>query len=249
MCQAGQLDRKSCKFHWGSALRQEALHLASEQVWNLSNNYWVRYETFHGPFIRDYFKAVEGFRFSRWNDDNPILDDYVGHPMMGAISGFIYIQNDPRSMSLELQNSRAYWMGRLRALAWSAAYSAQWKLGPISEASIGNTGAFDYYDNDAQKWTNGTGVVGLVTTPVGGLLWMLWEDAVDRHWIKKWEKRSNNRAYLLAISGLNPCRSFANLLRLKAPWYRDSRPVGHGTVSLRQAPTDLALSPVPASAR
>ena len=32
---------------------------------------------------------------SGWNDGNPVITNYVGHPMMGAITGFVQIQNDP----------------------------------------------------------------------------------------------------------------------------------------------------------
>src|SRR6266851_5471528 len=91
---------------------------------------------------------------SRWDDDNPAYDDYLGHPMMGGIAMDIYIQNDPRGKSLELQNTKAYWHSRLRALLWSAIYSAQWKLGPISEASFGNSGGRGwFYDPSDHKRT------------------------------------------------------------------------------------------------
>ena len=94
--------------------------LTVETGWNLAQNHWVRYNTFHGNFWHNYWLSVEGFRFNRWCDNNPVYDDYIGHPMMGAISMDIFIQNDPRGMSLELENSRAYWHSRLRALLWAS---------------------------------------------------------------------------------------------------------------------------------
>ena len=226
MCASGQLDHKTCKMKWSSMLRQEMLHVTSEQVWNVATNRWIRIALENGPFLRNWFTSVSRFRFGRWNDDNPFLDDYVGHPMMGAISMDIFIQNDPSGMSLELQNTRQYWMSRLRALGWATVYSTQWKVGPLSEASIGNQGITSYHDLDmGGKWTNGTGFAGLVTTPVGGLIWSVGEDAMDKYVVKHLEHVSNNRLWLATISFLTPSRAFANLMRLRSPWYRDSRPV------------------------
>jgi hypothetical protein len=136
-CLAGELDRNTCKFHWRNALAQELFHVSTEQAWNVATNSHIRDNLREGHFVDYWFRAVENFRFSRWKDDNDFLDDYIGHGMMGAISADIYIQNDPRSMTLVFDNSKNYWKSRLRAFAWSAVYSLQWKLGPLSEASIG----------------------------------------------------------------------------------------------------------------
>lgn len=50
------------------------------------------------------------------------------------------------------------------------------------------------------------------------------EDALDRCAIRKWQSRSSGlgwrRFYRIA---LHPHRSFANLLRFKKPWPRDTR--------------------------
>jgi hypothetical protein len=224
-CASGEIDGDACKFHWKPALLEQLEYLTIETSWNLSTNYWVRYYTFHGHWLQDWFQADAGFKFSRWNDANPIIDDYVGHPMMGAITMDIFIQNDPRGRSIEFQNTKAYWHSRLRALLYSAIYSAEWKLGPVSEASFGRTGGFDYYDKNAGKVTNGTGTVGLVVTPLGGWVWAIGEDFMDYHVISKLDWRTGNSFYLFAMSWLNPCRSFANLMRYHAPWYRDSRQV------------------------
>ncbi len=226
MCASGELDHKTCKMKWAPMLRQEMLHVTSEQVWNVATNRWIRISLENGPVLRNWITSVSRFRFGRWNDDNPFIDDYVGHPMMGAISMDIFIQNDPSGMSLELQNSRQYWMSRLRALGWATIYSTQWKIGPLSEASIGNQGITYYHDQDmGGKWTNGTGFAGLVTTPVGGLIWSVGEDAMDKYVVKHLEHVSTNRLWLATISFLTPSRAFANLMRFKSPWYRDGRPV------------------------
>jgi hypothetical protein len=227
-CAANDLDSKACKFHWRPALLEQAEDLTVEEVWNLSTNKWIWYATTHGHWFQQWIQADEGFKFSRWNDSNPILDDYVGHPMMGAIAMDIFVQNDPRGQTLTFQNSKAYWHSRLWALAWSTIYSWEWKLGPVSEAAFGNTGQHIYYDQNARHWTNGTGSVGLVVTPIGGWVWAIGEDLMDRAVISKLDQRTSNPFYLFSMSFLNPCRGFANLLRYHAPWYRNYRQVPAG---------------------
>jgi hypothetical protein len=189
-----------------------------EHVGNISTYYNTR-----GRFFHNYFQAVQNQRFSRWSDDDPIMVDYVGHPMSGAITGFIQIQNDPSGMSLEISRSGTYWKSRMRAMAWAAVYSAQWEIGPFSEASFGPLGEDQYLSATAHKYTNGTGLVDFVMTPVGGTAWIVAEDTVDRYLIRRLEARSSNIAWLSLISILNPNRSAANMLRFKTPWYRDSR--------------------------
>jgi len=102
------------------------------------------------------------------------------------------------------------------ALLWSALYSAEWKLGPISEASIGNTGRFLILNKSDNRLTTETGTVGLVVTPVGGWIWSMAEDVMDEHVIVRLERKSKNPLYLFSIQFLNPCRGFSNLLRFKA---------------------------------
>jgi hypothetical protein len=181
--------------------------------------------TLKGPFFRDWFHSVASYRFSRWNDGDPFLVDYIGHPMMGAVTGRIQVQNDPRGITAELGKSKVYWKSRAKALAFASVYAAQWELGPASETSIGNIGSFQYYSKSSKGLTNGTGAIDLVMTPVGGMAWLIAEDALDRFAITRLERVSENRAWLMGISILNPTRSTANLLRFKAPWYRDTRRV------------------------
>jgi hypothetical protein len=91
-----------------------------------------------GPFFPDYFTSASALH--GWKDGDPYIVNYVGHPMMGAVKGFIYVQNDPRGKGQVFGASPGYWKSRLRALAFSAAYSVQFELGPISESSVGNVG-------------------------------------------------------------------------------------------------------------
>ena len=66
----------------------------------------------------------------------------------------------------------------------------------------------------------------LVVTPTLGTVWLVGEDALDRFLVQKLESKTTNRVLkALVRSGLNPTRSMANIMRLKVPWYRDSRPL------------------------
>jgi hypothetical protein len=167
-----------------------------------------------GKFFEEWVNSVDGL--GGWGDGDSILTNYVGHPMMGAISGWILIQNDPGGIGQEFDvHSREYWNSRLRAMGWAAFYSTQFELGPISEATIGHVG----------KKRGTAGAVDLVMTPVGGFGWIVSEDAVDKHFIRKWEEgRSDGLKRAIRII-FNPNRSVANVLRLKKPWYRDTRPM------------------------
>ncbi len=208
-----------CSFRWRAALIESANFLAIQHAVNSS----TYHGTLKGPFFRDWFDSVGNYRFSAWSDDDPFIVDYIGHPMMGAVVGRIQIQNDPRGMRQVIGKSKAYWKSRTKALAWSAVYTAQWELGPISETSIGNLGNFGYYSKSAGHLTNGTGLTDLVTTPVAGTAWLVGEDLIDKYLTRRIEAHSHNFFYRASISMLTPTRSVANLLRFKAPWYRDER--------------------------
>jgi hypothetical protein len=136
--------------------------------------------------------------------------------MEGGVTGFIFVQNDPSGTGLEFGKSPQYWKSRLKAMAWTTVYSTQFELGPFSEASIGNVG----YHGTSQS-----GAVDLVITPICGFGWQVGEDALDRYLIQRIETLTENRVLLIfARSVLNPTRSFANLIRGKVPWTRDTRP-------------------------
>ena len=100
-------------------------------------------------------------------------------------------------------------------MAWAAAYSTQFEIGPISEATIGNVG----------KKPGTAGAVDLVVTPTAGIGLAIAEDAIDRYFVTKLEARASSRfSKILIRSAMNPNRTFANVLRFKVPWHRDTRP-------------------------
>lgn len=198
-------------FHWGPALAESGLLLAIQHSLRMVQE--KTRDHLGGPFWHDYVDAISGLH--GWDDGNPAVTNYIGHPMMGAVTGFIQVQNDPRGKALEWDpHSRRYWTSRLKALGWAAGYSTVFELSPIGEAGIGNVGS-----------DRGTmGYVDLVVTPLGGFGLLLLEDYLDARVIKRIEQgKSPGTARVLRVI-INPDRSVANLLRFKRPSHRDTRP-------------------------
>ena len=222
-CPYDKSHARECRVHVKDLVIESSLFLAFQNTGNVYTGYWYRYETTTGKWWDRYVNSVEDWRWTRWSDNNPFLDDYVGHPIMGAITNQLWIQNDPKGMTLEQSNAPEYWKSRARALAYSTFYSFEWKLGPIGEASVGHNG--DHFYHDGGTLTNETGWVELVTTPVGGQLWTLAEDALDRHVVRRLEEKSHNPLLLTVYQFMTPSKGFDNILRFRPPWYRDSRQV------------------------
>jgi hypothetical protein len=197
---------------WGPLLKDSFRFLTFEHAYRMTQR--NTREGFMGPFFGDYFRSVGNIH--GWGDGDPFTTNYIGHPIQGAISGNIWVSHDPRYRRAVFSwSSSHYWKSRLRATAFAAAYSLQFEIGPLSEASMGNV----------QQAPQATGVVDWIVTPTVGLGWMVGEDAVDAKLIAKWESRTNNRAARVMLRGvLNPSRSMSNLMQLKAPWHRDTRP-------------------------
>ncbi|MGA7525256.1 MAG: acyloxyacyl hydrolase [Acidobacteriaceae bacterium] len=213
-----------CRVHWHQLIISTTLFNAFEDAGNLYTGYWYRYETTHGDWFDRWIDSAAGWRWNVWADQNPFLDDYVGHPMMGAITNSLWIQNDPRSMTVEQSNTWPYWRRMLRADAFSTFYSFWWKLGPAGEAAIGHNGDHIIDETNGRR-SNETGWVELVTTPVGGALWTMAEDGLDKHVVAPIEGGGRNPFALLGLSFLEPAHATANILRFRPPWYRDDRVV------------------------
>ena len=200
----------SPRFDWNPALRQSLLFLGIQHGYRIADQPNTR-AALKGPFLRDYVDSVAGLR--GWDDGDSVLANYVGHPMQGAVTGYIQVQNDPARRAVQFGDS-AYWQSRWRAFAFSAVYSTQYELGPLGEGAIGNVGK-----------TPGTkGAVDLVITPTLGVAWMVTEDALDKYLVERFERKFRNPvARLVLRSSINPSRSMANMLRGRVPWHRDSR--------------------------
>ena len=174
-------------------------------------------EELRGPFFKDWFNSVKKTR--GWRDGDPFIVNYIGHPMQGSVTNYIFVHNDPKYLRQEIGFTKAYFKSRLRAMLFSTVYSTQFELGPLSEASLGNVGL-----HPSQASRHPSALVDLVITPTLGTAWMMGEDALDRYLIKRMENHVDNRVVrLLVRSFLNPSRSFANAMRGKYPWNRDGR--------------------------
>ncbi len=194
-------------FRWGPAIRQSLIFLGVQHGYGLTQP--KTRSALKGKFFKDYVDSLKGFR--GWDDGGKVFTNYIAHPMQGSFTGFIQIQNDPKGMKQRFGKSKEYWHSRMKALAWSAAWSTQWEIGPISQSSIGNVGLYGKQ-----------GYVDLVITPTVGIAWLVTEDALDRYLIESIERRTRN-FYITIFSRMlfNPTRTMANLIRFKEPWYRD----------------------------
>jgi Lipid A 3-O-deacylase (PagL) len=224
-CPYDHTHARICRVHVKQLIISSLVFNAFQNAGNLYTGYWYRYETTHGKWWDRYINSAAGWRWDTWSDNNPFLDDYVGHPFMGSITDFLWIQNDPKSMTLVQTNTWPYWRRMLRAGAFTTFYSFAWKLGPTGEAAIGHNGDHYFSDEKGTVYTNETGWVELVTTPVGGMAWTIAEDALDKHVIPHLEHMSRNPILLTTYQFLSPTRGTANIFRFRPPWYRDSRRV------------------------
>ena len=220
-------------YHWKGLILQSVAFSALENgVRIMTADQDDRHILLNKPFWSDYFASLQQFNMGRWNDGDSFLVNYIGHPMQGAVSGYIEIQNDPRGRELEISSNPQYWKSIFRALLWSTVYSTQSEIGPMGEAAIFSEGGFTYpihcpnKDKYAcpptSKYTNNTGWVDFIITPTVGTLWILGEDTLDRYVTNPLLQRHPNAfGYKLLRAGLNPARSLANILRGHFPWFRD----------------------------
>jgi len=201
-------DAAGTHFRWGAAFKQSLLFLSVQHGYAFTQPKTRR--DLHGPFFKDYLRSVRSLH--GWADGGRFFTNYVAHPMQGSLLGFVQVQNDPRGSRLRFNESGGYWRSRLKALAWSAAWSTQFEIGPVSQASIGNVGL-----HGKQTY------VDLVMTPAGGFGLLLAEDVLDRYVVERLERRSQSRyVRIFSRMALNPTRTAANLLRFKKPWHRDA---------------------------
>lgn len=219
-------------FHWGPALQESFTFLAIEQAYVLKDDYrWVVVENGIplNHYWRDYMQSLTSWWKAGWSAGENPLYNYAGHPIQGAMTSYIEIQNDPRGENLEFANTKEYWRSRLLATIWNTVYSTQWSMGPLSEMTVEKYGtkARPPWNSDG-TWpctTNhcysGVGKVNIVMTPVGGLGWVLGEDWLDKNVVRRLEDSTSNRLLINTVRcSLNPIRGGASILHGRAPWYR-----------------------------
>ena len=200
----------SAKFRWRFANQESLLFTGIMHTFNLATEAGTR-DTLNGPWLDHYLQSVGELR--GWSDSDTFMSPYVGHTIEGSVFGYIQRQNDDKYRNVQWGDGRDYFISLLRSMAFSAVWHTQWKIGPISEASIGNV-----------MLHASPGFITLTDTPTLGTVAMIAEDAADRYLIMGLENRTANRPLIaLTRSFLNPGRAFANVMAFKVPWHRDTR--------------------------
>jgi hypothetical protein len=207
---APQRPAPETKVQWRIALQESLLYTGIMHTFNLWTEAGTR-DALYGPWLNNWLHSVGELR--GWSDSDRFMAPYAGHTIEGAVFGYIERQNDPRYRNVQWGDGRDYYMSLLHSMVYSAIWHTQWKIGPISEASIGNV-----------MLHASPGFITLALTPTLGTIDMIGEDAADRYAIMGLENRSTNRPLIiLARSFLNPGRSFANVMAFHLPWRRDGR--------------------------
>jgi hypothetical protein len=227
-----QPQRIESRYHWRSAVMESVNFLLFEHAFRLADDPYLRYLMFHKPFWRDWRISAGQFDMSRWGDGDDFLVNYIGHPMQGGVTGNIYLQNDPRARALKFGRSKEYWQSRMKAMAWSAVYSAYFEIGPgLSETAIGNEGGYTYtpgcghYVCERPGYkppTNNTGWVDFIITPTMGTGLLVLEDAIEREIVDRIAKDDPRFKFKAMRATLAPTHSMANMMAGRVPWYRYS---------------------------
>jgi hypothetical protein len=227
------------RYHWKGLLLESLEFNVIENSWRIASDDQIRDLLATKPYWHDYFASLRQFNMRRWNDGDSFVVNYVGHPLQGAVSGYIQIQNDPTGRMLEISASREYWRSRGLAFLWATLYSTQSEIGPVGEAAIGNEGGWTYprgvtcyrpcsqFKPGVGTYTNNTGWVDFIITPVVGTLWILAEDTLDRFVSDPYQRHDTTFRLgypKILRASLSPARSFANVMRGQKPWYRDWQP-------------------------
>ena len=81
-------------------------------------------EQLHGNFWDDYRDSLHWP--THWEDTDPWMVNYIGHPIHGAAAGYLWLEHDPNApVTIEFDNH--YWASRGRAAAFAAIYSFQFE--------------------------------------------------------------------------------------------------------------------------
>jgi len=220
---------------WKPLLLQSLNFLLVEHGFRYAQQWYLRRLTLHKPFWYDYFKSLEHTDLSHWGDGDNSLTNYVGHPIEGAVTGYIWIQDDPAARTARF-GSGAYWRSRIKATGWAALYSLQFEEGPVlSEAALGNQGGFYFVPGcgpapcskpgkEFKPPTVGTGWVDFVITPTVGLAWILMEDTISAKLMPRLAGDDPSLAWRFLGAVLTPSHSMASFMAGRLPWARNSEP-------------------------
>ena len=210
MIQSASESPAQTRFNWRAATQESLLFTGIMHSYNIGTEAATR-DALYGHWFRNYMDSVGELR--GWGDGDKFMAPYVGHTIEGSAFGFIQRQNDHKYQKVQWGDGREYFVSILHSMAYSAIWHTQWKIGPASEASIGNV-----------MLQASPGFITLADTPTLGAIAMIAEDAADRYLIMGLENRTTNRPLImLARCFLNPGRSMANMTAFRLPWNRDTR--------------------------
>ncbi len=243
-------------YHWRGLIWQSVEFDLAENSFRIPSDYVMRDLLAHKPFWHDWIASNHQWNLGRFSDGDDFLVDDIGHPIQGAVSAFIEIQNSPGDSRIEWGDP-GYVRSRFKGFLWATVFSTHEKISPAGEAGVGNDGGFTYGNQchytctaanfgpgtSDTKYTNNTGWTDFVITPTVGMLWVLAEDVLDKKVSDRLTEAYPEKFWPKVVrGGLNPSRSFANLLRWREPWYRDFQ---HGMAEpdrVRFFPSDEAAA-------
>jgi hypothetical protein len=221
--------KRSAGIHWGPLFREWLTFVTIEQTERIVRESKTR-DQLSGPFFRDWFDSVSDYHFDNWNDGGHVFTSYLAHPSMGAVSEAIFWQNNDRVRFSEQDfHSATYRNALLQAFAFATFDAVMWKMGPLSESSIGNVGLpVHWWDKDCKEihipCVDRTGMSDMVMNEVGGTGLTILFQFLDKHVQKHIEANPHSRFVIDTTRILtNPTQSFANLVRFRRPWFRDNR--------------------------
>lgn len=237
------------KYKWSGLIWQSIEFNVVENGFRVASDPLMRDTLAHRPFWHDYDASMGQFNMRRWNDGDTFIVNYVGHSMHGAVASYIEIQNSPTDARLQWGDPGYSW-SRFKGFLWATVYSTHSEISPAGEAGVGNEGGFTYgvkceekctsaNFKPGDKYTNNTGWVDFIVSPTAGTLWVLAEDFLDKYVSDRFREKYPEQFWPKVVrGGLNPSRSFANMLRWRVPWYRDFEEPHAQPTRVRWFPSD-----------
>jgi hypothetical protein len=241
----------SQKWNWKATTLQTFEFTMFSHLWRTGFDPSLRYQLNHKPFFHDWFASYGGYNLHRWGDGDDFIVNYVGHPLQGAVTNRLYMQNDPRSF-VSIGKNRNYWVPLGWGTLWAAIWQVQWKVGPLSETSFGAAGGWGYVPGCGTDLaclknpkypkppTNNTGLTDWVSTPLIGALWVIGEDTLDRYVVAPIARNHPILGGRLLRAILEPSRDFAALFAGKLVW---ELPQPENNYVVKTLPNPAKISP------
>ena len=219
----------SQKWDWKASTLQTLEFTMFSHAWRAAFDPSLRYQLNHKPFFHDWLASYAGYNLHRWGDGDDFVVNYVGHPLQGAVTNRLFLQNNPRSF-VSIGKNRNYWVPLRWGTLWAAIWQVQWKVGPLSETSFGAAGGWEYVPDCgtdlaclknpkySKPPTNNTGLTDWVSTPLIGAAWVIAEDTLDRYVVAPIARNHPILGGRLLRAVLEPSRDFAALFAGKFIW-------------------------------